>query len=143
VTVPEILLPVFVQVALIFALLFLMAGRRFTAFRAGAVRREDVILGQRAWPGQTQAAANAFSNQFELPVLFFAIVPLALITRKADLLFVVLSWLFVISRLVHAAAYVTKNVFPLRFGSYVFGAAILMIMWIIFAIRILAGPWPA
>jgi hypothetical protein len=143
VTIPAILLPVFVEVALIFALLFLMAGRRFAAVRAGGVRREDVILGQRAWPDHAQSAANAYSNQFELPVLFFAIVPLAIITRKADLLFVILSWIFVLSRIVHAAAYVTRNVFPLRFGSFVAGAAALMIMWVVFAVRILAGPWPA
>ena len=139
----HILLPVFVQVTLTFAVLFLVAGRRFAAVKGREVRREDVILGQKNWPDKTQAASNAFSNQFELPVFYFALVPLAIITRKADLVFVVLSWVFVLSRIAQAAVYVTTNVVPLRFSAYLVGAVALGIMWITFAIRILGTPLPA
>ncbi len=142
-TLQAVLLPVFVQVGLSFALLFLMGGRRLAAVRAREVRREDVILGQKAWPERAQAASNAFSNQFELPVLFFALVPLAIITRKADLLFVVLSWVFVMGRIVQAGIYVTANIIPYRFTAYLVGAVALGIMWVVFAIRILAAPLPA
>ena len=142
-TIQAILLPVFVEILLIVVLAGLMGQRRLAAVRAGAVRREDVTLGQKSWPPQAQAASNAYSNQFELPVLFLALVPLALYTRKADLLFVVLSWLFVLSRIAHATAYVTTNVLPYRFGSFAIGAAILLVMWIVFAFRILAVPLPA
>ena len=107
------------------------------------MRREDVILGQRSWPASAQAAANAFSNQFELPVLYFALVPLAIITRKADVLFVVLSWVFVLSRIVHAGVYVTSNRIPFRLGAFAVGAVALLILWVQFAIRILATPLPA
>jgi hypothetical protein len=139
----DVLLPVFVQVALIFALLFMMAGRRYGVVRAGGVRHGDLSLGQRAWPPATQQASNAFSNQFELPVLYLVLVPLALLTRKADLIFVVLSWIFVISRIAHAAAYVTTNYVPYRFGAYLIGAIALIAMWVEFAIRILIVPLPA
>ncbi|MDB5589596.1 MAPEG family protein [Enterovirga sp.] len=138
-----ILLPVFVQVALVFALLVLMGARRFGAVKARAVQRSDVILGQKSWPAPAQAASNAFSNQFELPVLFFALVPLAVVTRKADLLFVVLSWVFVAARIAQAAVYVTTNNVPLRFGAYLVGAVTLAIMWAAFAVHILAAPLPA
>lgn len=139
----DILLPVFVEVALIVVLAGLMGQRRFAAVKGGEVRRGEVILGQKNWPPAAQAAANAFSNQFELPVLYFALVPLAIITRKADVLFVVLSWVFVLSRIVHAGVYVTSNRIPFRFGAFLVGAAALLIMWIEFAIRILATPLPA
>lgn len=142
-TIQAILLPVFVEVALIVALALLMGQRRYAAVSARAVRREDVLLGQKSWPPQAQAASNAFSNQFELPTLFFALVPLAIITRKADLLFVVLSWVFVLSRIAHAAAYVTTNRIPYRFGAYGIGALALVVMWVVFAVRILAAPLPA
>jgi hypothetical protein len=141
-TIPEILLPVFVEVLLILALAILMGRRRFAALRAGVVRPDDVRLGQKVWPDRAQAAANAFSNQFELPVLFFVIVPLAIITRKADLLFVVLSWIFVISRIVHASVYVTSNAAAYRIGAFGVGALALLVMWLVFAVRILAGPLP-
>ena len=139
----DILLPVFVQVALTFALLLFMGSRRLAAARAGAVRYGDVSMGQRAWPAAAQQASNAFSNQFEIPLLYFALVPLAILTRKADTLFVVLSWVFVVSRYVHAGVYVTTNRVPFRFGAYLVGVVALTIMWIVFAVRILSIPLPA
>jgi hypothetical protein len=138
-----ILLPVFVQVALTFALLFMMGGRRLASLRKGYVRIPDIALGQRAWPDRVQATSNAFANQFELPFLFFVLVPLAIITRKADLIFVVLSWVFVVTRLVHAAIFVTTNDVRQRFSVFLVGALVLLVMWIIFALRILLVPLPA
>ena len=139
-SIQAILLPVFAQVLLVALVAGLMARRRYAAVQANEVRRGEVMLGEKSWPPKAQAAANAFSNQFELPVLFFALVPLAIITRKADLLFVVLSWVFVLSRYVHAGVYVTSNALPFRFGAFLLGAAVLLLMWIVFAIRILSVP---
>jgi len=100
VAIPTVLAPLFVQVALTFALLIWTV--RFAAARAEAVRVEDIALGQRAWPARAQQVSNTFQNQFELPVLFYVLVVLALFTRTADLLFVVMAWLFVLSHLGHA-----------------------------------------
>src|SRR5829696_6458793 len=47
---PAILLPLFVQVFLIFALLIWMAVARGRALRGGEVRPVDIALRQRAWP---------------------------------------------------------------------------------------------
>lgn len=142
-SIQAVLLPVFAQVLLVLGLAVLMGLRRLAAVRGGHVRREDVIAGQKNWPDKAQWASNAFSNQFELPVLFLVLVPLALYARKADLLFVAMSWMFVATRVVHAGAYVTSNRLDVRFPAYIVGAVILMVMWIIFAGRILAGPVPA
>ena len=139
-SIQAVLLPVFVQVLLVILLALLMGQRRAAAVKAREVRREEVTLGQKNWPPKAQAAANAYGNQFELPLLFFALVPLAIVTRKADLLFVVLSWLFVLSRYVHAGVYVTSNALPFRFGSFLAGVLILLAMWVMFAIRILTVP---
>lgn len=142
-TLPSVLLPVFVQALLTFVLAFTMGARRLAAVRGGEVTREDVSLGQRAWPVPAQQASNAFSNQFELPVLFYVLVILAIITRKADLVFVVLSWVFVASRVVQAVVYVTTNHVPHRFAAYMVGVVALIVMWVVFAARILFGPLPA
>ena len=142
-TVPAILLPVFVQVALTFALLMWTGSQRLRAVRAGTVRPGEVSLGEKRWPARAQQASNAFGNQFETPVLFYVLVVLALFSRKADLLFVVLSWVFVLTRFAHAGVYLTTNYVPHRFAAFLAGVLVLMVMWIVFAIRILAGPWPA
>ena len=134
---PAILAPVFVQIALTFALLFWTGRARVGVIRAKAVRIGEVALGQRAWPVRVQQIANAYQNQLELPVLFYVLVALAILTRKADLLFVVMAWIFVAARLAHAAIHVTSNHVPRRFQAFAVGAVVLMLMWIVFAVRVL------
>ena len=138
-TVQAILAPVVAQVLLTVVLRFWMGRLRFAALRAGTVGVGDIALGQKAWPDRAQQAANAYANQFELPVLFYALVPLALYTRKADLLFVVMAWVFVGTRLVHAGLYVTANPVAHRFRAFAAGVLVLLAMWIVFAARILSS----
>jgi len=138
-TFDTILLPLFVQVGLTFFLLFWTGSVRVAAVRGGEVRIPDIALGQPAWPARVTQISNAYHNQLQLPLLFYMLVILALFTRKADTLFVVLSWMFVASRLVHAAIHVTSNHLQRRFTAFLVGAIILLIMWIVFAARILLG----
>ena len=60
-------------------------------------------------------------------------------THHADLLFVILAWLFVIFRILQAAIHVTNNDVRLRGGFYGVGALVLVIMWVIFIVRIMLG----
>ncbi|MFL4990072.1 MAG: MAPEG family protein [Microvirga sp.] len=138
-SITAILLPVYVQVALTFILLLWMGSSRLSSLRAGEVKVKDIALGERNWPSRILQVQNAYHNQFELPVLFYVLVTLALFTRKADMLFVVMSWMFVTSRLVHAAIHTTSNKVALRFQAFVVGVLILAAMWVIFGIRVLAA----
>lgn len=134
------LLPVFVQVALTFAVLFRLGAVRLKAIRAGGLVREEVVLGDTGWPPIVRQASNCFRNQFELPVLFYVLVVLALLTRQTSDLFLLLAWLFAISRIVHAYVYVTSNHIGWRFGAFAFGALVLLAMWVLFALAILLAP---
>jgi hypothetical protein len=138
-SVESVLLPVFAEIVLIFVLMILMGRVRLAALNAGEARLQDVALGQPNWPERAIKAANAFNNQFQLPVLFFVLVGFALATRKADLLFVVMSWIFVLLRYAHAFIHAGANDVKLRFYLYLAGALVLMAMWALFALRILAG----
>jgi hypothetical protein len=132
-----VLAPVFVQVLLTFVLLVLMGRARFAAARGGEVKLRDIALGERAWPPRVMQLSNTFHNQFETPVLFYALVALAMITRQADLLFVVMAWLWVAARIGHAWVYATTNHVLTRFRVFMAGTTVLMLMWAIFAVRIL------
>lgn len=136
-SITAVLLPVFVQVGLTFVLLFWMGRSRVSVIRTGDVKIKDIALGERSWPKRTQQVSNAFHNQLELPVLFYVLVVLALITRKADTAFVVMSWLFVASRVVHAYVHTTSNRVNLRFQLFLIGALILMLNWILFILRVI------
>jgi hypothetical protein len=138
-TVPMILLPVFVLAALTLALALWMGYERNRVIYSKEVRIKDIALSKENWPEQAKKVSNSYHNQYELPVLFYVLVAFALITRKADLVFVVLSWVFVISRLVHAYIHTTTNRVPRRFFVYLVGLVVLTIMWIYFATLILSG----
>src|SRR5215469_8780436 len=138
-SIQAILLPLFVEAVLTFGLLFWMAALNATAVRGGAVRWQDIALREPNWPARNRRIQNAYHNQLELPTLFYILTILAIITRHADLLFVLLAWLFVASRLVHAYIHVTDNNVNRRGPAFGLGALVLTIMWLIFMIRILLG----
>jgi hypothetical protein len=138
-SVASILLPVFVQVALTFVLLMRLGSGRLRALKAGQTKVRDIALGESNWPADIAQVGNCFNNQFQLPMLFYVLVVLALFLRKADLLFVIMSWIFVISRIMHAGIHVTSNNVTQRFAAYTVGMVVLLLMWAIFAVRILFG----
>jgi len=138
-TIRAVLLPLFVEVALTFVLIFWTARARTAALRSGQAKMKEIALGQPNWPQRTIQIGNSYNSQFQLPVLFYVLTVLAIITRHADLLFVIMAWLFVVARLVHAYVHTSTNYVPNRFYAFAAGAIVLLLMWIVFAVRILAG----
>jgi hypothetical protein len=137
-SVEMILLPLFVEVILTFALLFWLGPLRARDFRSG-LREEDIALREPNWSKRALQVQYSFSNQFELPVLFYVLTVLAYVTHHAGTLFVVLAWVFVIFRLFQAYVHVTNNKVRLRGIFYGISALALAIMWIVFIIQILTG----
>jgi hypothetical protein len=136
-SIPMILAPLFVQVLLTFALMLGTMYHRSTALRRGETRYDDIALRQPNWPKRATQFGNAFSNQFELPVLFYVLTALAMATRQADLTFVLLAWVFVALRVLQAWVHVTSNRVPIRGTFYGASALVLLIMWAVFIARIL------
>ncbi|WP_159730979.1 MAPEG family protein [Methylosinus sp. Ce-a6] len=130
-----VLIPVFALAALAFGLLTALALTRIGVLRSGAVKPKDIAL-NRNWPDPIVQLANSYASQFELPTLFYALVVLALVTEKADRLLVALEWAFVATRFAHAYIHVTSNHVPRRFFVFAAGFALLVLMWAIFAARI-------
>ena len=136
---PVVLLPLFVQVLLTFGLWFWMAWHRTRAIRSRTVHMRDIALREPNWPSQVLQVGNAAHNQLELPMLFYVLTILSIITRHADLIFVVLAWVFVLSRLAHAYVHTTSNDIRKRGPLFGIGLLVLLIMWVIFIVRILSG----
>ena len=134
-----VLLPVFVQVALTFVIGLWMGASRVGTLRTRKLKPADIALGQPGWPEKTTKISNAYHNQLELPLLFYILVAFGLLTAKADLVFAVMSWLFVGSRIVHAVIHTGSNMLQRRFYAFAFGFVVLVTMWIIFAFRILTS----
>jgi hypothetical protein len=118
-----VLLPVFVLVGLTFALLLGMTATRTRAKKGGEAGNDQF--------------GDCFSNQFELPSLFYILIALALPLRHADLVIVLLSWVFVITRFAHAGIFVTSNNKSQRGMAWFAGVLVLFAMWLYFALKIL------
>ncbi len=137
-SVMEILLPLFASIVLTLVLMFWMGGLRVMAVRRGTVHPRDIALREPNWPKRHLQIQNAFHNQLELPVLFYVLTILVLVTRSADTTFLVLAWIFVALRYAHAYVHVTSNRLSLRGGVFILGATVLAIMWGLFMLRIVA-----
>src|ERR1700694_782474 len=136
-SVQMVLLPVFVLVGLAFALLLWMAGAHRQALVDGEAKIRDIALGQSNWPTRATQIGNCFSNQFELPLLFYILIALAMPLRHADLFIVLMSWVFVVTRFVHAGIFVTSNDLKQLSLVWFAGVLVLFAMWIYFALKIL------
>src|SRR5262245_36605127 len=134
-SVKMVLLPVFVLVGLAFFLLIWMGAARRNALVIGQAKVSGVLIGQQNWPTGTPQIANGFSNQFEIPVLFYVLIAIALPLRHADLVIVLLSWVFVVTRFVHAGIFVTHNDLNQRSLAWFAGVLVLLAMWAYFALR--------
>ena len=132
-----VLLPVFVLVGLAFFLLLWMATARTKALKAKETRLKDIALREPNWPEKATQIGNCFSNQFEIPVLFYILIALALPLRHADLFIVLMSWVFVVTRFVHAGIFTTSNDVRQRGLVWFAGVLVLLAMWIYFALRML------
>ena len=136
-SVQMVLLPVFVLIGLTFALLLSMASARRSALVNKETRIKDIALGQQNWPVRATQIGNCYRNQFELPVLFYILIAIALPIRHADLVIVMLSWVFVATRFVHAGVFVTSNDLNRRSLAWFAGVLVLFAMWVYFALKIL------
>jgi len=139
-TVQAILLPLFVEVILTFALLIWLGPLRARDVNSGGVRLQDIALREPNWSKGTLQVAYSFSNQFELPVLFYVLTILAFITHLAGVVFVVLAWIFVIFRLLQAYVHVTSNKVRLRGSMYAIAAIALILNWAIYIVEVLTLP---
>ena len=131
-----VLLPLFIEVLLTFGVMFGMMHFRTSSIRRGETRLERIALREPNWPVRATQFAYAFANQFELPVLFYVLTILAIITHHADLLYVLLAWVFVVLRVFQVGVHVTNNNVRVRGAFYGAGALVLFIMWVIYIVRI-------
>ena len=111
-SIQAVLLPVFLLVGLTFGLL-LWAGKGAPA--GGEARVRDI----------------------EMPLLFYILIALALPIRHADLVIVLLSWVFVVTRFAHAGIFVTSNNVRQSSMAWFAGVLVLFAMWLYFALKML------
>ncbi len=129
-----LLAPVFVLVAMTFALLVWGGRLRYAAVGRGDVAMRDIALRQPNWPTRITQIGNCFQNQLELPVLFYVLLAFVLVTGEGNMVDLALAWTFVAARLAHAAVFVTTNRVRIRGGLFIVGMGVLLAHWAWFAL---------
>ncbi len=124
----EMFWPLVAHAFLVFCLYALLVVRRAAVVRAGKVERiafrENV-----AEPEESRVVNKAIANQFELPVIFYAVSVLLFMTEADNIVAVVLAWFFVAARYLQVAMHLTGNL-PLRRLSFMLGFVSLFLMWL-------------
>lgn len=128
--------PMIAHVALVFGIYFLIFLRRKAAVQSGSAKisqfRENTDE-----PAESLFVRNNLANQFELPVLFHVVCLSLYAVGAAGLVAIVLAWLFVVSRYVHAFIHVTSNRIRHRQPAFSAGFLVLVLMWAWLAIALL------
>lgn len=131
-----LLLPAFIHVAWVMALGFRMGRARTGAIRAGRARMEEIALDNTRWPDDVRKFANNFDNQFQVPLLFYAVLPLLILTQLEDIVAVVLAWAFVAGRIAHSLIHTGSNDVMKRFYGFALSFFAVAAMWAWFALRL-------
>jgi hypothetical protein len=131
-----ILWPVLVMVGLSYSVWFVLFWQRLEHIKRTPPGPEDFATGAAAlrYFEPVELPANNLRNLFEMPVLFYALVPLLLVTQMASQVQIVLAWVYVVLRIVHSLIHVGKGPVARRFLVYLLSCAALLAMWIGFAI---------
>lgn len=126
-----ILWPGVVLVALTVAVAVAMYRRRVAEMVRGRIHPQSVALSAQAAQRFTDTrAADNYRNLFELPVLFYFGVSVALAAGVHDPWVLGLAWAFAGLRVLHSAIQCGSNKVMHRFRAFMAGLAVLVLFWV-------------
>jgi hypothetical protein len=134
----RILYPVFAMFLLVSIVLLRMRSLRFAAVRKQEVDADFYkAYPEGGEPEPLRVIGRHFSNLFEMPVLFYAVVLMIYVTHNVSTFLVVCAWLYVVLRYVHSAIHLGSNNVIARFSAYFGSAFVLAMMWVTLLVQLL------
>jgi hypothetical protein len=134
-----IIWPTVALAALIFAVWSVLLRQRFAHIAANRPTAADFAnaeaVGRYFRP--VERPAQNLANLFEMPVLYFALVPLLMVTGSVSTMQVALAWVFVALRLAHSIIHIGPNPIRTRARVYIASSITLLAMWLGFATGLL------
>lgn len=133
----KLIYPALAQILWTFIVLVIMFLRRRKAFANREVRLADVAVSTERYPEPARLAAANFSNQFETPVLFFALIPIAIHVGATGYVMAALAWAYVATRVLHTLVHTGSNRLQRRAIVFAVGLACLFLMWVGIVVAVL------
>ena len=130
----SLIYPMFALVLLTTTVLTILFRSRVRAVRGNLISAKYFRIYQgEVEPESTAKPARHFSNLFEAPTLFYVACLAAMVTGQTGLAMLVLAWLYVAARVVHAFVHLGSNRLRLRIRAYFAGWLTLLAMWVLLA----------
>lgn len=131
-----ILWPTVAMAAVIFSVWSVLLRQRFAHIATNKPTAADFAdaeaVGRYFRP--VERPAQNLANLFEMPVLYFALIPLLIVTGSASSIQVGLAWIFVALRLMHSIIHIGPNRIRTRARVYIASSIVLFAMWLGFVI---------
>jgi hypothetical protein len=108
----SLLWPMLAQISWTFLLYVWLTIVRQRALRSGEVAYSTFAHGEE--PAHIDRVTRNLSNQFELPIIFYAAVVLLTATNNVTTLDIVSAWIFVAGRVIHTLVQCLIDNVPLR-----------------------------
>ncbi len=123
-----VFLPVLVQIVLTIAVFISLGIAKSKAVKLGQVDLEKRALHTDAWPDYVLKISNNINNQFETPVLFYALVLMLWALDAADVYAMAFAWGFVATRIVHVYIHTGSNIVRIRRAVFTVGCVFLLLL---------------
>lgn len=120
----------FAMVLLTFAVAIYMFRLRVAAVKKGELKLSYFRLNSGAnVPDKLAQASRNYSNLFEIPLFFYIGCSLALALNLENIASIILSWLFVASRIAHSWIHLTSNNVLHRLKAFTLGNICVLLIW--------------
>ena len=134
-----IFIPALMQVLLTLIVFIMLNAAKSKALKLGQVDEERRALHTDAWPEYVLKISNNIGNQFETPVLFYALSFILWALNAVDSFAMMLALGYVIIRILHAYIHIGSNYLPLRRRVFTIGTMLLLLMTILCFSKVIAA----
>lgn len=118
------------------AIYFPMSAGRIKALKAGTAKGSDFKTEMKE-PEESRIFINAIRNQYETPILFYAVCLAAVVTQSDHLLMVVLAWAYALVKFVHVFVHIANRDIRMRRRIFMVAYLVLIAMWLVLAASLL------
>jgi len=127
--------PVIIQALVTLFLYIPMSSRRVASVKSGEAKASDYRLVEKE-PADVRQMTRAIANQYETPILFYAVCVSAYVTQNAGTVMLALAWAYVIIKCCHVFVQTTSNRLRFRRPIFMVSFIVLIAMWVTFALQL-------
>ena len=134
----SILWPMLAQIGWTFVLYVWLTVERARAVARGEVKYSAFEFSRNEPPSVARVTRN-LANQFELPVIFYAVVVLLVVIGRVGTIDVLAAWVFVAGRVIHSLVQTLTDDLPLRGRVFLINFAAVVVLVVHVALLALEG----